>query len=177
MRFFFRSKDDTYPAKPAKPHAISLSGRDYSEFECNDTTLKVWIPESLEKKIDEATDLLDTSVSDFVRQVLFIHLYGRCDLLGLYERKQGIFSPVGNIRFSFGTNHKYSPVSATEKKTADVKIWLPIRMKNDLAILSEHHNMKLSHYVRQVLTTHLLGNLPFNPDLTSLCLPDGCEEE
>lgn len=177
MRTYFRRKDETYPSKPDKPHSISISGRDYSECEYNDATLKFWIPESLERKIDEVTDLLDTSVSDFVRQAIFIHLYGRCDLLGLYERKQGIYSPGGSIKFCASLVDQGPPISAPEKKNADVKIWLPARMKNDLAMLAVSHKMKLSSYVRQLLTIHLLGNLPFDPDVTVLNPPEGYEEE
>ncbi len=33
------------------------------------------------------TTFLDTSISDYVRQILFIHLYGRYDLLGLLEEQ------------------------------------------------------------------------------------------
>lgn len=37
--------------------------------------------------LDEMTTFLDTSISDYVRQILFIHLYGRYDLLGLLEEQ------------------------------------------------------------------------------------------
>lgn len=176
MRFFFRKKDAPYPSKHIKQHIITLSYRDYSEFERNDAIIKFWIPETIEKKIDEATDLLDTSLSDFVRQVLFIHLYGRHDLLGLYERKCGIYSPAREVRYSVAQRIDM-PVLPAEKKIADVKIWLPSKMKSDLQTLADRSKMKLSPYVRLVLHTHLLGNLPYDPDLAGQSPPNGYEEE
>lgn len=176
MRFFFRKKDDSYPSKKIKKDIITLSGRVYSDFEKNDATIKLWIPEAIEKKIDEVTDLLDTSLSDFVRQVLFIHLYGRHELLGLYERHCGIYLPAKEIRFSLASRPG-TTASPAEKKTADIKIWLPSKMKNDLQTLADRAKMKLSPYVRQVLHTHLLGNLPYDPDLAGQSPPNGYDEE
>ena len=176
MRFFFRGKDTPYPSKPIKQHSIIMSNRDYSEFERNDAAIKFWIPETVEQKVDEATELLDTSKSDFVRQVLFIHLYGRHDLLGLYERKCGIFLPAKDIRYSLKPQPGM-PALPAEKKIADMKVWLPSRMKSDLQTLADRAKMKLSPYVRQVLHTHLFGNLPYAPDLAGQSTPDGYDEE
>lgn len=176
MRFFFRKKDDPYPSKQIAQHVIALSGRDYSEFETNDASIKFWIPESIEIKLDEATCLLDTSVADFVRQVLFIHLYGRYDLLGLYERKCGIYLPAREIRYSLGSLSD-KPAPLVEKKIADVKIWLPSRMKSDLQTLADRAKMKLSPYVRQVLHSHLMGKLPYDPGLAGQSPPEGHDEE
>ncbi len=177
MRFFFRKKDNSYPSKR---FIITPSKRDHSGFEENDAYIKFWIPESIEKLIDEVTGLLDTSMSDFVRQVLFLHLYGRHDLLAHYESQSGLYSRED---YSFVPDDLHPDYKGKaqkpplEKKIADGKVWLPSKMKRDLRMMAEQEKMKLSVYVRQVLQTHLLGVMPCEPGLSDQLPPNGYEEE
>jgi hypothetical protein len=63
MRFFFRKKDQPQPVAPPEPYRIELSGRNYDQLaECN-VALKFWLPESVEKKIDEMCSFQDTSAT------------------------------------------------------------------------------------------------------------------
>jgi hypothetical protein len=87
MKFFFRRKDDPYPHQQGKEHHISLTKRDFFWLDENDTPLKFRLSEDQEQMINEICSFLDISASDFIRQLLFIHLYGRYDLLGLLERQ------------------------------------------------------------------------------------------
>lgn len=75
MQFFKRSKDNIRPSSPSYKLIIDLQGRDYLSLSTNNTNIKFWIPERLEKKIDQLCTYFDTSASDFIRQVLFVHLY------------------------------------------------------------------------------------------------------
>lgn len=175
MRFFFRKKDNSYPSKQIKKFIITLSNRDYADFNGNDTYIKFWIPESIEKLIDEITDLMDTSMSDFIRQVLFLHLYGRHDLLGHRERGCGIYLKE-QIDFCVGDQPQITP-PPVDKNIADIKVWLPPKMKGDLQMLADRQKTKLSVYVRQVLQTHLLGVMPYEPGLADQQPPEGFEDE
>jgi len=83
MRFFFRKKDQPQPEQKPREYYVRLSGRNFDELDQCDVSLKFWLSESLEKHIDEMCSFQNTSASDLIRQILFVHLYGRYDLFGL----------------------------------------------------------------------------------------------
>lgn len=153
MKFFFRHKDTAYPGRKDKEYTISLTGRDFSWLKENDVALKFRVSEDQERIIDEMCMFLDISASDFIRQVLFIHLYGRYDLLGLLERQLPALEE--------GRTITYAPPEASSIRpgnTADFKTWLPSVMKDDLTFLAKQEGMTLSKYVRTVVTTNLTGH-------------------
>ena len=154
MKLFFRHKDDPYPNRTEREHSITLTERNYFLLDDNDAPLKFRLSEELERMVDEICSYLDTSASDFIRQVLFIHLYGRYDLLGLLERQFPVFEEERMIAYA-------PPVETSSKRganIADIKVWLPRVMKDDLAYLAQSEGMTLSRYVRTVITTHLCGH-------------------
>ena len=50
---------------------------------------------------------------------------------------------------------------------ADIKVWIPVRMKEDILALAKSAGKKPSVYVRELIVTHLLGHIP----------PDGINSE
>lgn len=163
MQFFSRSKDQTRAkgsVDGACPYSVKLSDRDYAQLRNCDTPLKFWISEPVEKMIDEMCAFQDTSASDLIRQILFIHLYGRYDLFGLIERQDNTFKLNGRVRFSENVDVVNGAAVPVDKSIADVKVWIPKQMKVDLQILASCSGKKLSAYVREVLQVHLFGNIP-----------------
>lgn len=168
MKFFHRHKDNTYPGRRDKEFIISQTSRDLLWLTENDTSLKFRVSEEQEQMLDEMTTFLDISLSDFIRQVLFVHLYGRYDLLGLLERKMPSLEE-GRI----GTCAQPEETSTSGGNIADIKVYLPRVMKDDLTFLAKQEAMTLSKYVRTVVVTHLTGhpglagnslvNLPLQP--------------
>ncbi len=176
MKLFFRHKDDPYPNRAKREHSISLTERNFFWLDGNDTPLKFRLSEELERMIDEICSYMDTSASDFIRQMLFIHLYGRYDLLGLLERQFPLLDERRRMVISSSASSNDDQPQCTPKRPpnrADFKVWLPRAMKNDLAFLAESEKMTLSRYVRSIITTHLTGhpalaeyspvNRPLNP--------------
>lgn len=163
MQFFSRSKDQTR-AKGSddgtRSYSVKLSDRDYDQLRNCDTPLKFWLSEPVEKMIDEMCAFQDTSASDLIRQILFIHLYGRYDLFGLIERQDNTFKLNGRIRFSESIDEVKGSVPPVAKNIADVKVWIPKQMKADLQGLADGSGKKLSAYVREVLQVHLFGTIP-----------------
>jgi predicted DNA-binding protein len=165
MRFFFRKKDEPRPVEAAKKqraeYKVNMTGSNYSEMRQNDSTLKVWLPEAVEMHLDELTTYLQTSVSDLLRQILFQHLYGRYDLIGLVERQKfNPEEPYPGIRFSCapcppGTLSTSPPPAP--KKAVGVKVFIPERMRKDLDNLAGSKHKTISEYVREVLFNHLYG--------------------
>jgi hypothetical protein len=176
MRFFFRKKDESRPIDAARRQrdgfVISMAG-DYSDMEKNTATLKVWLPESTERHLEELATYLDTSVSDFIRQILFQHLYGRYDLIGLVERQKRNPDepdvPFEGAKFSLAPTFEPS-----NNKVAGVKIFIPSRMRIDLEKLSRDKYLTISEYVRLVIMNHLYGTL--NSAAISFTVPQLADE-
>lgn len=178
MQFFKRRKDQQRPDKPSTAYRVKLSNRDYKQLTECDAALKFWLPEAVEKKIDEMSSFQDTSTSDLVRQILFIHLYGRYDLFGLIERQIDTFNLNKKElpRFSrsesseTGSDKINKPI---EKSIADLKVWIPAKMKTDILTLANKEGKKTSQYVRQVIITHLFGHMPHDDVFLDMLPPDG----
>jgi hypothetical protein len=172
--FFNRKRDIRTSAADTPDPQIIMSGRPYNrDYTERDTGLTLWLKPSLAQKIDQACAYLDISRSDFLRQILFIHLYGRIDFLGLLQFR----SPVAqNEHNDTGVVRSASPTvdsgvktvkkkdKGPEQNTASVKIWVPAQLKTDLEELAATHKETMSSYARTVISTHLLGHLPYNPD-------------
>ena len=148
MNFFFRSKDTARPIEAVRQqrveYKVNMTGKDYSGMQKCNVTLKVWLPESIETKLGELTSYLNTSLSDLIRQILFQHLYGRYDLIGLVERQK--FDPekpdvpYSGVRFSVAapapvSSHQPAPPPPpppVQQKIAGVKVFIPDKMRKDL---------------------------------------------
>ena len=95
-----------------------------------------------------------------IRQILFQHLYGRYDLIGLVERqKYDPVKPYSASRFSISPSASSSIPTPTPKKVAGVKVFIPERMRNDLDVLAAGKYQTISEYVRLVILNHLFGVL------------------
>jgi hypothetical protein len=174
MNFFSRSKDNARPIDAVKQqrveHKVSMTGKDYSDMQKCSVTLKVWLPESVEKQLGELTSYLNTSLSDLIRQILFQHLYGRYDLIGLVERQkfdpEKPDDPYSGVRFSIGaaapSNDSFRslrPIAEPPRKIAGVKVFIPERMRKDLDAMAGKKFQTISEYVRLVILNHLFGTL------------------
>lgn len=91
------------------------------------------------------------TVSDFVRQVLFIHLYGRYDMFGLSERKMPesgnpeMREPCAKPKGKDSGNPPPEMSSATNgNKVIPLKINLPAMMKLDLKEVAEKKHRDIS---------------------------------
>ena len=177
MRFFSRRKDQARPKAHSEPYCVQLSGRNYEELEKNDASLKFWLPESVEKKIDEMCAFQDTSASDLIRQILFIHLYGRYDLFGLIERQIETFDLHHISAVVMEIKDDYAVLEPVEKNIADIKVWIPSKMKADIILLAQQSEKKPSAYVREVIISHLFGHVPPNGISIDMLPPDGHIED
>lgn len=184
MRFFFRKKDESVPWRPQTEPRIVLSNRNFDQLKECDVALKFWLPEYVERMIDRMCSFQDTSVSDLIRQIFFIHLYGRYDLFGLIERQDQTYNlqTRERVRFSLRALSVEEEVARSiegknTRNIADVKVWVPAKMKDDIRQLAQKAGKKPSVYVREVIITHLFGHVP--PDGISAAEnpPEGFNEE
>ena len=158
MKLFFRHKDDTYPNRSDRQNHISMTERNFLHLDDNDVSLKFRLPEELELMVEEICSYLDTTASDFIRQVLFIHLYGRYDLLGLLERQFPVLDERRRMVIPSAVPDDNKQCTKLPPNRADFKVWLPRVMKDDLALLADSEKMTLSRYIRTVINTHLTGH-------------------
>lgn len=168
MDFFVRGKGNIRPVHSLsyqrREFKVAMTGRDYSELKECSLTLKVWLPEEVEVQLGELTWYLNTSLSDLVRQILFQHLYGRYDLIGLVERQKFAFeSPYAGVCSSvseYGDQEdKYG--EGFRPKIAGIKVFIPEQMRDDLKSLADAKHKTISEYVRNVIVNHLFGAIPF----------------
>lgn len=168
--FFFRKKDERKSDEGRPLLQINMSGRPYNSYSERDVAIKLWLPESIKDRLNEVCTYIDTSISDFLRQVLFIHLYGRVDFLGLLQSKHptalnshidtGIVPDITpQVELEIKAVKKKPSKTEPEKSTSSVKIWIPTKMKTDLDQLAIKNKSSLSEYSRYVIITHLLGNI------------------
>jgi hypothetical protein len=189
MEFFFRKKDERAANENGPLLQINLSGRPYNAYSVRDTTIKLWLPPTVKDRLDEVCTYIDTSISDFLRQVLFVHLYGRVDFLGLLQTKHPtalnshidsgivpVITPQVETSVKAVKKQKVSK-SVQENSTASVKVWIPSQMKSDLDRLAGKHKISLSNYARRVIITHLLGNLPYDSAPFKMPPPFGTVED
>jgi hypothetical protein len=129
--------------------------------------------------MNELSSKFDTSTSDSYRQMLFVHLYGRYDLTGLLERQDHRFALNGVPMFSRASTSAADELSTPkEKSIADVKVWVPLKMKEDLQMLAKRKGIKLSHYVRSVVIEQTMGHLPYDELLIdTITTSPGSEDE
>lgn len=188
MNFFFRKKDDTKENETTSRYSINLSGRPYNQYQDRDATIKLWLPEHAKKKIDEVCSYIDTTASDFIRQILFVHMYGRADFLALMQTKHPsvVDSHIERgIRYSVSSpsspsgSHQSSPASAPTppKNEASYKVHVPAKFKVDLEQCATYRKHSISSYSRQVILTHLYGYLPYDHELFGEHPPVGIDED
>jgi hypothetical protein len=173
MRFFFRKKDEPKSAPPRRTDMITMTGRDFSDLDGEKAALKFWIPESIEVIMNELSSKYDTSASDCYRQMFFVHLYGRYDLTGLLERQDHRFALNSIPLYSIAAPATTADAEPTpmEKSIADVKVWVPLKMKEDLQLLARRKGVKLSQYVRSVVIEQTLGHIPYNEVFADPAIP------
>ena len=143
------------------PDALPNDPSVYREFRQNDAELKAWLPRTCWNALDEIADELAHSRADHVRHLLFLHLYGDLDFYRMKAAKEGFFylpppSPEADADAPlFSRRRSFAPELG--KAEAELRLWLPQRMKTDLDALASHHGEPLSSHVRRILCQQVFG--------------------
>jgi hypothetical protein len=172
--FFKRSRNKSTPINEKQielsEYNVSINEDQYTDlFECT-ATLKIWLPESIENQLSEISYFLDVSVSDFIRQIIFVHLYGRYAFLGCVEREIHHFDEkafMPKVCYAKSVSPQSTGQTTKEKLVSATKIYLPQRMKDDLLSFAETKYQPVSEYCRQLIITHLHGQKGVFPEKPS----------
>jgi len=159
------------PSHKEKPEAetqpyITMTDRDYSDIlEYGDVAIKFWLPYLMGSVLDELCLSFSTSRSHLIRQTLFAYLYGRYDLNGLLERHDQHYMLSGmpvfqRIPLSTATDAVKEPniMQDLGKNTEDLKVWIPLKMKEDIQVLADKASISLSAMIREIIISTLFGH-------------------
>ena len=154
----------------------------FSQYELNDASIKVWLPQLLSERLDWISKRKDASRPDVIRALLFEHLYGRIAYLALLEfeanrRAERLLADArGTARHSDGVGRETATSVTNDpavmfsrsrtsqldaeiigKPTDNLRLELPGRLKEDLARVARVHGLTPSSYVRKALVQELCG--------------------
>jgi hypothetical protein len=149
---------------------------DGAPLRADDTSLKVWLPEGLQSKIDLLADHLELTRSDVIRNALLLHAYGRIRFEAWTE--QGGWRPkrkasadetrayaAGDVRFSPDRSASTGPEAEPEttpgrrvgfirqhgKSNDGVRVFMPSLLKEKLEGLARVKGLPASEYCRVAL--------------------------
>lgn len=165
---------------------------DFTDLGTHDAVLKFWLPEPARAALEDLASRQGDSMSEMLRQCLAKHVYGIYAFQLMNDRHPGLFK-LGIIRPTESTmdsaempaflrkasNPGSEPgpdrrkridtywVPELGKNVVSMKLWLPGRLRNDLKVLADHAQIKLSQYVREIVISRLLGHgaLPKRPEM------------
>lgn len=119
--------------------------------------MKVWLPEPVDIALRQLAEHGFQSRSDFIREALFVYVYGRYTFEQMKLQDDGLFYLApreSQVLFSRSQNRTPS----LGKNSINYKVWLPNKLRDDLSTLASEAGITLSHFVREALISALLGH-------------------
>ena len=117
--------------------------------------MKVWLPEPVDAALKQLTDISNQSRAEYIREMLFIYVYGHIVLEQMRQQMDGLFYRKSRPLYSRTGNR----APALGKNSINYKVWLPVKLRDDLQALAAGAGITLSHFVREVLISAVLGHL------------------
>ena len=162
---FWSKKPDKPPVQTPFRSELERFEGDFSVYSSDYwVSMKIWLPEALDKILGQLADHFECSQSELIRQALFIYVYGRYRFEQMRVQRGGLFKPEHLPLFSMETD----PASVPEKKnrtpelgknSVNTRVHLPAMLKDDLQVLARRSGISLSHFAREVLISTFLGHL------------------
>jgi len=162
---FWSKKSDKYPQQTPYQSALERSQGDFSEFSSDNwVSMKVWLPEALDKILHELADHFECSQSELIRQALFVYVYGRYRFEQMRTQRGGLFTPEHPPLFSLASDPAQIPEKKNRapdlgKNRVNTRVHIPAMLKEDLQTLASRSGITLSHFAREVLISTFLGHL------------------
>lgn len=136
------------------------TGRDFRFLTDDPVSLKIWLPEAAETVIERDAARRGMTKAALIGQMLFAHLYGAQDLQDQLSRQAPWLSQRPRIAAS--RSPSYRPELG--KNIADVRLFIPSRMRMELQALADASGLKLSAYARQVILDECFGLAPLEQE-------------
>lgn len=159
LSFWFRKNKITEPSGKLKP--MYEGDRGLADLYANDAELRVWAPEPLKAAMEEATKHLETTLSQYLRELLVVYLYGMHELMCMRANRTGIHHlpppPPNNSQTLYSRSRMVECIPGLGKNIMPLKLFLHQKMKDDLQVLADKASIPLSQFVRELLVSHFLG--------------------
>ena len=151
-------KNEVHSEPPARDSASRILKPDdaFAAFRPDaQAPMKVWLPEPVDAALKQLTDIGNQSRSEYIREMLFIYVYGRLAFEQMRQQMDGLF--YSKTRPLYSRTGNRAPVLG--KNSINYKVWLPVKLRDDLQALAAGAGITLSHFVREVLISAVLGHL------------------
>jgi len=163
------------PSKAVNYADLVADMGDFGDLAIEDVTLKFWLPDAVERALEDLAKYYQVTVSLMVRILLADYVYGRYALAYMRENEVGIHrrdpgSPMFSRNLSVREVSYIYKIPELGKNIAPIKVWVAQRMKDDLQILANHTGILLSKFVRELIVGGVLGRgtLPERPKLDAV---------
>lgn len=135
-----------------------------------DVAIKIWLPELIALTLKWVADYEGTSQSSWVRERLFVYVYGRVAQLAQYIREERDAIRFSRTAVDRGAGRWIYKVPQLGKNTVAFKVWVSRQMREDLEVLANHAGVGLSPFVREAIVGDLLGrgSLPERPEIMGM---------
>lgn len=135
-----------------------------------DVAIKIWLPELIALTLKWVADYEGTSQSSWVRERLFVYVYGRVAQLAQCIREERDAIRFSRTAVDRGAGRWIYKVPQLGKNTVAFKVWVSRQMRDDLEVLANHAGVGLSPFVREAIVGDLLGrgSLPERPEIMGM---------
>lgn len=168
--------------RPLDFKTLSDSIGDYSDLAVHDASVKFWVPQPTAEALKEIKRLRAESMNETLLIFLIGHCYGFYFQQVMLTKHPEIYKdpdPSAGIRFS--RRNREAEEGIPKRKTVyyvpelgknifPIKLWIPQRLKNDLALLAENTGLTLSEYLREIVIARVFGYgmLPMRPEMLTV---------
>lgn len=153
---------------------LAVPPGDWEGMNIDDAAVKIWIPEVLDQCLEALGTRFEQSKSDLARNGLMLHVHGRSvfeqlvanglwKLTRRLERELVIKYSMEGIGVTLEDDPRPAYIRAFGKNTCDLKVWMPMRLKEDLSTLGFDVGQTASEYMRRALTAYYLGRTVMDP--------------
>jgi hypothetical protein len=136
------------------------------DFKDNKAIIKLWLPSKILAGVDIIGQRYHVGRPDVLRAILFEHVFGRAELVQLdireRRRQSKLTGRISEALFMLREPENYDTARAATvgligKAEHDLKLELPIRLRDELVQLAEGADQAISEYIRGVLVRQILG--------------------
>lgn len=146
----------------------------------NDAELRVWIPEPLKLAMEEVSNRLEKTVSEYLRDFFVVYLYGSHELICMVENQTGVFytpppkpsaEELEHSEVFFSRSRSVDFIPGLGKNIVPLKLFLHEKLKTDLQTIADQTSLPLSRFVRELMVSHFLGHTVW-PERKQLFSPE-----
>jgi hypothetical protein len=135
--------------------------RGINDLTRNEAVLRLWLPEPLKRAMDEAIEVMGVPASKYLREFFVVYLYGAHELLRMKAEKTGLYyvpPPTSSNGALCSRAAVVDCIPGLGKNIVPAKIYIPQKIKADLELLSNHADVPLLRFTRELLVSHFLGH-------------------